>query len=599
MSAETTHHVTTLRPIDWLDWQTRFLFFTGKGGVGKTTVASTIALRLAESGRKVLLVSTDPASNLEDVFEMTVPPTITEVLGVVGLSVMNLDPIAAALAYRDRVIGPYRGVLPATIVQNMEEQLSGACTVEIAAFNEFTALLVDQPLTHQFDHVVFDTAPTGHTLRLLSLPHAWSGYLATNRQGANCLGPLAGLEKQQQQYLDAVRVLADAAQTTMILVSRLEKSTLHEAARAGTELRALGINHQRLVLNGIFLQDSQHDALAEALQRRQEEALQTLPETLQTTPVVAVPLVASSLTGIAALRALSDQSTLPLQIKGQETVSSAALPTFDQLVAQLLQAGHGLVMMMGKGGVGKTTIASALALALARAGKRVHLSTTDPAAHLLSTLGTAMPAGLTVHRIDPAAEVQRYTQEVLTTAGPLDDEGQALLEEDLRSPCTEEIAVFRAFAYTVQEAEQGFVVLDTAPTGHTLLLLDAAQNYHREVVRTAGHVPEAVRLLLPRLRDPQFTNILVVALAETTPVHEAKRLQDDLRRAGIEPFGWVINASLFSHQTTHPLLKQRASLEWLSLQRIAQDLASRSWLVPWYPQELAGEVALSALMQPA
>jgi arsenite-transporting ATPase len=599
MSTSFASTLEDLPVLDWSDWSTRFLFFTGKGGVGKTTIASTIALQLARIGQRVLLVSTDPASNLDDIFEMPIGSQPTPVLQEQMLQVVNLDPEAAAAAYRERVVGPYHNLLPASALRSMEEQLSGACTVEIAAFQEFTRFLADAHLVTQFDKIVFDTAPTGHTLRLLRLPSAWHGFLETNSHGTSCLGPLAGLEAQREQYQATVQTLADPSQTTVVLVSRPESSTLQEAARASHELRMLGITHQRLILNGVFTQ-AVNDAISQAFAARQHDALASMPEALSHVSIATVPLVASNLTGVAALETLLQSTTkrskqIPQEHAGTLATPPPSLPTFDELVQQLVKEQQGVIMTMGKGGVGKTTIAAALALALAHAGQTVHLSTTDPAAHLDATLGGEVPAGLRVHRINPQMEVQRYTQEVLAAAGTLDEEGRALLEEDLRSPCTEEIAVFRAFARTVQEAANGFVVLDTAPTGHTLLLLDAAESYHREVARTTGQVPEAVRSLLPRLRDPQYTKVLLVTLAESTPVQEAARLQQDLRRAGIEPFGWMINASFSVSGTYHPLLAQRAQLELPHIHHVAHDLASRCWLLPWRPQAPRGEKALGEL----
>jgi arsenite-transporting ATPase len=587
--------------IPWLETVTRFLFFTGKGGVGKTTVASATAVRLAEAGRRVLIVSTDPASNLDDVFGLAASTAPTEVPGATGLWVANLDPVAAAAAYREQLVGPYRGVLPDAAVRSMEEQLSGACTVEIAAFNEFTALLADPAIIGRFDHVLFDTAPTGHTLRLLSLPSAWSDFLTTSSAGASCLGPLAGLEQHRARCAATVDALADAAQTTVVLVSRAEESPLREAARAGGELAALGVANQRLVLNGVLPLDDDvsTDEVASSLATRQQAALAAMPSPLRSLPAARIPLMASDLTGLDALRALA--GVHPSVSEASAAVAAGAFdPTrsisgrfgdFDALVSAIVQDGSGVVMTMGKGGVGKTTLAARLARALAATGRRVHLSTTDPAAHVLDAVGDTRPEGLIVSRIDPAAETARYSAEVLAAAeeaaapvGGLDADERAVLEEDLRSPCTEEIAVFRAFARTVAEAgdiADRVVVLDTAPTGHTLLLLDAAESYHREVARTAGaHIPEAVRALLPRLRDPRYTKMVLVTLAEATPVHEAARLQDDLRRAGIEPFGWVVNASLAASGTRHPLLAARARLEWSQLERV-NALAKRGWLVPW------------------
>ena len=577
----------------WASTATRYFFLTGKGGVGKTTVASAIGLRLADQGKRTLLVSTDPASNLDDVFEMRAGLEPTPVPGVPLLWLLNLDPVAAAAAYRERVIAPVRGRLPEPAVRSMEEQLSGACTVEIAAFNEFTGLLADQAITNRFDHVIFDTAPTGHTLRLLSLPSAWNDFIEENRSGTSCLGPLAGLDAHRAQYAAAVEALVDGSRTTLVLVTRPDVSALREAARTGAELRALGIDNQRLVVNGVLDQaDDDVDSVASAYAKRQRTALAAMPPSLRDVRRLTLPLVADDLRGLDSLRRVGREERWPRQtMTDAEALSTTrtarALPGFDDLVATLARDGHGVIMTMGKGGVGKTTLAARLAVALAARGYPVHLSTTDPAAHVEDALGEftrgESTAGILINRIDPTAEVRRYTGDVIAAAGELEPDERALLEEDLKSPCTEEIAVFRAFARTVAEAERGFVVLDTAPTGHTLLLLDAAESYHREVARASGsRIPDEVRALLPRLRDPSYAKMLLVTLAEATPVLEAARLQDDLRRAGIEPFGWVVNASLAAAGTRHTLLGARARLEVPQIQRVADELAREAWLVPWY-----------------
>ncbi|HEX7478746.1 MAG TPA: arsenical pump-driving ATPase [Polyangiales bacterium] len=563
-----------------LEAPARNLFFTGKGGVGKTSVACASALLLAERGRRVLLVSTDPASNLDEVLETKLASSATAVPGTIGLFALNIDPVAAAHAYRERMVGPYRGVLPDAAVRSIEEQLSGACTVEIAAFDEFSKLLGDESATRDFDHVIFDTAPTGHTLRLLELPAAWSGFLETNIGGTSCLGPLAGLRTQQALYAASRAALVDATHTAIVLVARAERSALLEAERTRRELAELGITRVELVLNGVFHATQPRDAVATAMGRCAQQALRELPVGLSALPRTELPLLPFGLVGTAALKQLFTGAQPEPQRVAVASAWNTPLPSLASLVPALEQAGHGVIMTMGKGGVGKTSVAVSIALALARRGHPVHLTTTDPAAHVSVALGAAVQ-GVRVTRIDPVAEARAYTEEMLRTAGAnLDDAGRALLAEDLRSPCTEEIAVFRAFARVVDEAEQGFVVIDTAPTGHTLLLLDAAESYHREVLRKSGHVPAEVRRLLPRLRDADFTKILLLTLPEATPVHEAAQLQRDLARAQIRPFAWVVNQSLLPLQVSDPVLVRRRASELRFLAEV-NELASRVALVPW------------------
>jgi arsenite-transporting ATPase len=521
---------------------------------------------------------------------------------VQGLYALNIDPEASARAYRERMVSPYRGILPPAAIASMEEQFSGACTVEIAAFDEFSALIGNPGETKNFDHVIFDTAPTGHTLRLLSLPSAWTGFIESSTGGASCLGPLVGLEKQRDLYAHAVAQLADPAQTTVVLVSRAEASSLREAERAGGELADLGIANQVLAVNGRFQAQTPGDAIADAITRRSNAALARMPKRLAALPYFETPLLALGLVGTAALRALLATQAADAAVSNA-TAATLDLPTLNSLINELEQAGHGVIMTMGKGGVGKTTIAAAIATALALRGHAVLLSTTDPAAHVAGIVENPVP-GLTVKRIDPEREVKRYADEMLEKAGKnLDAAGLALLEEDLRSPCTEEIAVFRAFSKTVDAGKDAFVVLDTAPTGHTILLLDAAEAYHREVMRVQGDMPEAVRQLLPRLRDPAYTRILITTLAEATPVHEAERLQQDLARAGITPYAWVINQSLVACGTRDPLLAERGRYEIPFIRKVAEELSPRCALIPWLAElpvgaeglaNLAGEHALWA-----
>lgn len=582
--------------MQFLEQPPRFLFFTGKGGVGKTSLACATAVRLAGMGRRVLLVSTDPASNVGQVFGIGIGHRICAIPAVAGLSALEIDPQAAAQAYRDRIVGPVRGVLPDSVVSSIEEQLSGACTTEIAAFDEFTALLTGSALTADFDHILFDTAPTGHTIRLLQLPGAWSGFLESGKGEASCLGPLAGLEKQRSQYKAAVEALADADRTRLILVARAQMATLREVARTHEELAAIGLVRQYLVINGLLPQaEATADPLAAAICAREQTALAAMPDVLKSLSTDRISLKPFNLLGVEALAQLLDETTACL-ITDADPAPTPQAPQLDRLVDEIAADGHGLVMLMGKGGVGKTTLAAAVAVELARRGLPVHLTTSDPAAHLAETLDGAQD-NLAVSRIDPQAETARYREQVLATQGAqLDDAGRALLEEDLRSPCTEEIAVFQAFSRIIREAGRKFVIMDTAPTGHTLLLLDATGAYHREVTRRMGDTPVHVTTPMMQLQDAKQTKVLIVTLAETTPVLEAANLQADLRRAGIEPWAWVINNSVAAAQPSSMLLRQRARNELAEIENVASRHARRYAVVPLLRDEPVGVDRLRKLL---
>jgi len=585
---------------------TRHLFFTGKGGVGKTSLSCAVAIALADRGKRVLLVSTDPASNLDEVLDVRLDSHPTPVPRVDRLQALNIDPEATAREYREKMVGPYRGVLPDAAVASIEEQLSGACTTEIAAFDEFSKLLGDPATTADFDHVIFDTAPTGHTLRLLQLPAAWSGFLESGAGGTSCLGPLSGLQAQRELYAATLKTLSDPTSTTLLLVSRPERSTLAEAERTRAELAALGVRNQRLIVNGVFRAHGPADPVATSLEARGRAALAQVPPGLSALPRTETPLLPFQLLGVGALRSLRNPAAAPVPgsaVSAPHVTRNGWLSLRD-VIEQVARRGRGVIMTMGKGGVGKTTIASSIAMELVRLGHTVHLTTTDPAAHFEASLAQSV-AGLRVSRIDPVAETRAYREEVRAKVGDsLDEQGLKLLEEDLRSPCTEEIAVFRAFANRVDEGKDGFVVLDTAPTGHTLLLLDATEAYHRQVSHSMSDLPDSVRLLLPRLRDPKYTTVFIVALPEATPVHEAAQLQRDLARAQITPFAWVINQSLTPLDVSDPVLTARRANEGPYIDEVEWEQTTRVALVPWMNDEpttaqgllqLAGEATSESL----
>ncbi|MCE9661691.1 MAG: arsenical pump-driving ATPase [Burkholderiales bacterium] len=585
------------RPPGFLCKPTRHLFFTGKGGVGKTSLSTAAALALADAGKRVLLVSTDAASNLDEMLGIELRNTPTAVPGAPGLSVLNIDPDTAAEAYRRRVLAQMGGGASDSELATVREQLSGACTTEIASFDEFASLLSEGP--EQFDHIVFDTAPTGHTLRLLSLPKAWSGFLDGNDRGASCLGPHSGLKMQETRFKAALAALSDPAGTTVILVTRPDRGAIAEAARTSEELRALGLSNQRLVINGVFHASGRDDAVATAIETLGRQALDEMPESLRALPQDRVPLRAFDTVGLLALRALLSTEVHPAgrdEVPAVERVDH--LPGLAALADELAATGHGLIMVMGKGGVGKTTVAAALALGLIERGKTVHLSTTDPAAHLAGTLAGEV-AGLRVDRIDPKVETQRYVEKIMAAkSSALDAQERALLLEDLRSPCTEEVAVFHAFSRIVSEARSAFVVLDTAPTGHSLLLMDATGAYHRQMMREFEG-SNAARVVTPlmRLQDAAYTRIILVTLPEVTPVSQAAALQDDLRRAGIEPYAWVLNKSVLAAGTQDPLLAARLAGERRQMARMAGGLAKRTFLVPWLTRPPIGVEELSNLVR--
>lgn len=562
---------------------TKYLFFTGKGGVGKTSTACAVAVALADEGKKIMLISTDPASNLQDVFNTNLNNKGVPIKEIPNLVVANFNPEEAAAEYRESVIGPYRGKLPESVIKNMEEQLSGSCTVEIAAFNEFSNFITDEKTSKEYDHIIFDTAPTGHTLRMLQLPSAWSNFINENTHGASCLGQLSGLESKKEVYKNAVNTLADGKKTTLMLVARPEISPLKEAERASKELQDIGINNQILIINGVL--ETADDRLSNAIFDKQQKALMSIPEGIKNIETFKIPLRPYNVTGLENVRAFLKNSNVKLY---SQKLNTDDIPKLSSIIEDLYNNNKKVIFTMGKGGVGKTTTAASIALGLAKKGKKVHLTTTDPAAHLKFVLDESY--GITLSHIDEKEELAKYKEEVLSKAREsMSEDDIAYVEEDLRSPCTQEIAVFRAFAEIVERSDNEVVVIDTAPTGHTLLLLDSTQSYDKEIQRSQGDTPESVKKLLPKLRNEKETEVIIVTLAETTPVYEAMRLQNDLNRAGIHSKWWVINSSFYAANTTNSILKVKATNEVQWINKVNEISKGNFALIEWMPEELKGE----------
>ena len=572
---------------------TKYLFFTGKGGVGKTSLACATAIKIADQGKKLLLISTDPASNLEDVLGCSVKDKITSHKELSNLFTININPDTSADEYRERAVEPFKNKVSPEEIHKIKEGLSGACTTEIASFDEFSRFITGEGNPENYDVIIFDTAPTGHTIRLLELPAAWDDFLDKNPGGASCIGPSTALKSSKDRYKKVITSLRDPKQTTFYLVSRAETASLKEANRTSIELKALGLANQKLLINGVYDAIDKSDELGIKIEAIAKKELSEMPEALKVLDRVDYPLLPYNVLGVQKLRSLFNKDLQKIIIDTEISSKEESINTLSnlhELVDSFEANGNsGLIMAMGKGGVGKTIVAASIATMLARRGHQVLLTTTDPAAHITDFINqlNEVPKNLTVDRIDPKIETKVYTDKIFEQKSKnLNEEAKKLLIEDLKSPCNEEVAVFNAFSKAINKAKHQFVVIDTAPTGHTLLLLDTTGKYHKEILKTTTLNLDRITTPYMTLQDGNFAKILLIALPETTPMREAEALQKDLNRAGIVPYGWVINQCLSAVKNLKdPLLKKRASNEGAIIKNIKENLAKRTYILPYLPEE--------------
>lgn len=604
---------------------TQYIFFSGKGGVGKTSMACTHAVRMAEEGKKTLIVTTDPASNLADVFEQTLGHQITAIQGLPNLWAMEIDPDRATQEYIDRAMLPIRAAFPAQIVQVMEEQMSGPCTAEVAAFDRFTDFL--EPASENeiiFDIIVFDTAPTGHTIRLLELPAEWSHSIdaASAGNGQTCLGPAAAIQDSKHKYERALAAMRDGVQTAFVFVLHPEAISIKETHRAISELGKLGIHNYRLIVNGIIPPEAAQNALFAARAEMQGRYLAQIETDLPYEQQRMV-LLTGEIKGIKRLqqvakiffdRSAADKTFEAENIQPQNTMAVTPLET---LRSRLQPNGYRrTVFFAGKGGVGKTVASCVTAVWLARQGYKTLLLTTDPAAHLGDVLDS--PVGDTIApvigmdnlwavKIDPKAAAETYKERILEDARRRGRPESAIktMEEELNSPCTEEMAAFDQFIEYAALDEWQAVIFDTAPTGHTLRLLELPVDWSKQLdVKIFASVDASAAddvakqrfaKVIEMMRDPKQSTFAFVMVPEATPILEAWRATQELGTVGIHPGLVVANMVIPPQQANTPFARARRAMQEKYLVEIADRFHLPVAQIPLLPQEIKGLAMLAQL----
>ena len=602
---------------------TQYIFFSGKGGVGKTSMACTHAVRFADEGKRTLIVTTDPASNLADVFEQEIGHFVTSIAGVPNLSAMEIDPDQATQEYIDKAMAPIRTEFPAQMVQVIEEQMSGPCTAEVAAFDRFIDFLdIPSQNGNAYDVVIFDTAPTGHTIRLLELPAEWSDSIesANAGSGQTCIGPAAAIQDAKHKYERAMAVLRDASHTTFIFVLHPEEIAIRETHRAIGELRKLDIENFQLIINGIIPTDGAQNPLFAARADFQSLYLTQIKHEFDI-PQQRMALLADEIMGVKGLRMVGNiffdgKSDIENLGHLKHPPSISRLSTFQPSSIQPRNGNRHTLFFAGKGGVGKTVASCITAVWLARQGFKTLLLTTDPAAHLSDVLD--VPVGddptpvdrlsnLWVVNIDPKAAAGAYKERILSEARQRGRPENAIkvMEEELNSPCTEEMAAFDQFIDYASQEDWQIVVFDTAPTGHTLRLLELPVDWSRQIdVKVFASVDSAAaddvakqhfQQVIEMMRDPLQSTFAFVMYPESTPILEAWRASKELETIGIQAGMVVANYVIPPEQVTTSFVQSRRTMQEKYLTEIAERFPVPIVEIPLLAFEVKGLEILTEL----
>lgn len=586
---------------------TKYIFFSGKGGVGKTTMASATAIHYALSGKKTLIVTTDPASNLADVFEQEIGHKITPIKGIDKLYAMEIDPDEATREYKERIIAPFREAMPEDVIASIDEQLSGPCTTEVASFDRF----IDFMEGDEYDIIVFDTAPTGHTIRLLELPVDWSKHIeeASKGTGQTCLGPVQTIQESKDKYDKATALLRNPKRTSFIFVMRPEELSLYETIRASKELETLGIKAGEVIINGILPEEVCEIEFFRKKYEAQQKVIKLAENEIATSKRYML-LRDNEVKGIEALKGVARE--LFNGVKPDFTIKSEQhlRPQGPDLVKPdlthlLLPKGQTKSLFFtGKGGVGKTTISCITALYTAQRGFKTLLVTTDPAAHIGEVLGVeigsepiAVTENLFAVMVDQVEAFKEYKERVLNEArGKYSEDMILAMEEELNSPCTEEMAAFDKFVQFIESRDYDVIVFDTAPTGHTLRLLSLPFDYAKQVELMVSAQQTEIkessqnrfREIINILKDKERTIFSLVLYPESTPIIESYRAMLDLRDAGIETQLVVANMILPEEVCTNNFFRNRRQMQMRHLQDIRQKFNLPVLQFPLMQEEIKG-----------